>query len=331
MKLVEMVLAGERAALARLITLVENDTDEGSEAVDELFPHTGKAHLVGITGAPGTGKSSLVNQLAYFFRNTSNGKIPKNIGIIAVDPTSPFSNGAFLGDRIRMRDLSGDSGVFIRSMATRGTLGGLAHKTASVAQVMDAAGFDMIIIETVGSGQSEIDIARLAHTVIVVEAPGLGDDIQTYKAGILEIADIIVVNKADLPGADHTEQWLKNMLGQTFTPSFEHMRLSKYASPDVQSKSWVPPVLKTVALTKSGIKELANKILQHAEYIKSNGEWQHREQIFIQNQFTDLLKNELLKRWETNINKKLLDSTIRQVIDHQISPHRAVENLIQKI
>jgi LAO/AO transport system kinase len=201
MNLAQAVLSGDRLALARTLTQVENGTAEGISALSSLFPHTGKAHLVGVTGASGTGKSSLVNQLARYYRNPIGDALPRRVGIVAVDPTSPFSGGAILGDRIRMRDLAGDPGVFIRSMATRGSLGGIASATASVAQVLDAAGYDLVLIETVGAGQSEVDIARLAHTTIVVEAPGLGDDIQAIKAGILEIADVLVVNKADLPGA----------------------------------------------------------------------------------------------------------------------------------
>jgi LAO/AO transport system kinase len=212
MSLAESVLAGEPLALARLLTRVENDLPEGRRALDELFPHAGKAHLIGVTGGSGTGKSSLVNRLALHYRHPPSGQ-PRRVAIVAVDPSSPFTGGALLGDRVRMGDLSGDPGVFIRSMASRGSLGGLAQATAAVAQVFDAAGFDPVLIETVGAGQAEVEIARLAHTTLVVEAPGLGDDIQAIKAGILEIADILVVNKADLPGADKTERALKGMLG----------------------------------------------------------------------------------------------------------------------
>ena len=208
MELVERVLAGERLALARLLTQVENNTPTGREALERLFPLTGKAHLVGITGAPGTGKSSLANRLALGMRKEGAAKV----GVVAVDPTSPFSGGALLGDRLRMKDVAGDAGVFIRSMAARGTLGGLARATAGVVQVLDAAGYDPVLIETVGAGQSEVDIVRLAHTVLVVDAPGLGDDIQAIKAGILEIADVLVVNKADQPGVENTLRALQAML-----------------------------------------------------------------------------------------------------------------------
>jgi LAO/AO transport system kinase len=192
----QAILNGDRLALARMLDPGGKQRPRrGRAALIELFPHTGKAHLIGVTGAPGTGKSSLVNQLALYYRR----KEDKRVAIVAVDPSSPFTGGAVLGDRVRMRDLSGDPNVFIRSMATRGSLGGLAQSTANVVQVFDAAGFDIVIIETVGAGQSEVDIARLAHTTLVVEAPGLGDDIQAIKAGILEIADILVINKADRP------------------------------------------------------------------------------------------------------------------------------------
>ncbi len=212
MDLIEAVLAGERLALARLLTQVENDTPLGRNAQAALFPRTGRAHLVGITGAPGTGKSSLVNQVARLFRHPPGGAAPCKVAIVAVDPSSPFTGGALLGDRVRMRDLAGDPGIFIRSMAARGALGGLARATAALAQVFDAAGYEIILIETVGAGQNEVDIAGLAHTTLVVDAPGLGDDIQASKAGILEIADILVINKADRPGLENTQRALRSML-----------------------------------------------------------------------------------------------------------------------
>jgi len=195
--LIERLLTGDRRAIARLITIIENDGADAQEALAALYPHTGQAHIVGVTGAPGTGKSTLVNELAKVYRQRD-----RTVGIIAVDPTSPFSGGALLGDRIRMRDLSGDPGIFIRSMATRGSLGGLARATADAIKVLDAAGYQTIFVETVGAGQAEVDIAKAAHTTIVVEAPGLGDEIQAFKAGITEIADIFVVNKADREGAE---------------------------------------------------------------------------------------------------------------------------------
>ncbi len=204
---VEAVLSGDRRAMARLITRIENDAASARVELAQLYAHTGRAHIVGITGAPGAGKSTLVNELAKAYRADS-----RRVGVLAVDPTSPFSGGAVLGDRIRMRDLSGDPGVFIRSMATRGSLGGLARATASAIKVLDAAGFDVVMVETVGAGQSEVEIAQTAHTVVVVEAAGMGDDVQAIKAGLLEIADVFAVNKADHPGADHTIAALEMLL-----------------------------------------------------------------------------------------------------------------------
>ena len=228
----EAIRQGDRLALSRALTAVENHTLQSKELQAALFPHTGKAHLVGVTGAPGSGKSTLVNQIAKFLRQGEQAEQPPKIAIIAVDPTSPFSGGALLGDRIRMQDLAGDKGIFIRSMASRGALGGLAHSTAAFATILDGAGFDMIIIETVGAGQAEVDIARLAHTVIVVEAPGMGDDIQAIKAGILEIADIMVVNKADRPESENTARALKVMLqmansGGSMPIAGKHLRRSQ--------------------------------------------------------------------------------------------------------
>jgi LAO/AO transport system kinase len=211
MSLTESILEGNRLALARLLTQVENDSPEGRAALADLFPHTGKAHLIGITGAPGTGKSSLVNQLALHYRRTEAS--PKKVAIVAVDPSSPFTGGAVLGDRVRMRDLSGDEGVFIRSMASRGSVGGLAQTTASFTQVFDAAGFDIIIIETVGAGQSDVAIRELCDRVILLLMPDSGDAVQYSKAGIMEIASCFVLNKCDLAGADATEAQLISSVG----------------------------------------------------------------------------------------------------------------------
>src|SRR5512138_3809286 len=256
MSLTESILEGNRLALARLLTQVENDSLEGRIALAALFPHTGKAHLIGVTGAPGTGKSSLVNQLALHYRKNEH----KKIAIIAVDPSSPFTGGAVLGDRVRMRDLAGDSGIFIRSMASRGSVGGIAQTTAAIAQVFDAAGFDIIIIETVGAGQSEVDVARLAHTTIVVEAPGLGDDIQAIKAGILEIADILVVNKADRPGVENTERALRTSLElahPTKRVFRHHGQTTSIDAPEADPNIWIPPINKTISTDGKGIPELA--------------------------------------------------------------------------
>ena len=295
MNLAEAVLAGERLALARLMTQVENDTSEGRAALDALFAYTGRAILVGITGAPGTGKSSLVNQLARCIRHPADGSQPRRIGIVAVDPSSPFTGGALLGDRVRMRDLAGDPGVFIRSMASRGTLGGLARTTAEVVQVLDAAGFELILIETVGVGQDEVDIARLAHTTLVVEAPGLGDDIQAIKAGILEIADILVVNKADHPGAENTERALRAML--------EMGAARRHNEADqTEDETWQTPVIKTIATLGEGIAELVAEINRHAAYLKASGEWQRREDHRLRNELDLLVQERLVERWRSQLS-----------------------------
>lgn len=335
MHLAEAVLSGNRLALARLLTQVENGIPEGIAALDFLFPFTGKAHLIGITGAPGTGKSSLVNQLARAFRHLRNGASERRVAVVAVDPSSPFTGGALLGDRVRMRDLAGDAGVFIRSMASRGALGGLARATASVVQVLDAAGYDVIMVETVGVGQSEVDIARLAYTTLVVEAPGLGDDIQASKAGILEIADILVVNKADQAGADNTERSLRAMLEMAY-PGKGYRRHHGVRAEEgeavadaPQMPEWVPPVMRTVALDASGIEELAQAILQHGEYLRATGEWQRREYVRLKNELDDLLRAALMARWQSGVRDDDYRSVLGRLCARQISPYQAVSQLLE--
>ncbi|MBC7814037.1 MAG: methylmalonyl Co-A mutase-associated GTPase MeaB, partial [Burkholderiales bacterium] len=259
-ELTQGVLSGNRRALARLLTYVENEREGVDEALAALFPHTGKAWIIGVTGAPGTGKSTLVSALAQAYR-----KADKTVAILAVDPTSPFSGGAILGDRIRMRDLAGDAGVFIRSMATRGSLGGLARATGDVARVLDAGGFDVIIVETVGAGQSEVDIVRMAQTTIVVDAPGMGDDVQAIKAGILEIADVLVVNKADRPGAENTVRGLKAML-ELGHPALRSQFAAHHgqllpvetapATDNGHAPMWIPPIVQTAAVEGKGIEDV---------------------------------------------------------------------------
>lgn len=335
MKLVEQIIHGDRLALARLLTQVENNAPEGWAALDELFPYTGRAHLVGVTGAPGTGKSSLVNQLAFAFRRPKDGSAPLRVAVIAVDPSSPFSGGALLGDRVRMRDLAGDPGVFIRSMASRGALGGLARNTAAVAQVFDAAGFDMIIIETVGAGQGEVDIVRLAHTTIVVEAPGLGDDIQAIKAGILEIADILVINKADRPGVEQTERALRTML-ELAKPArmvSHHGRLmpsSEVLEQDEAHCLWKPFVMKTIALRGEGVQELARAVREHGDYLRRNGEWQRRELERLDAEVLGLLQTELMARWRQRVPEEMYRTILKQVMQRRVSPYQAVVKLLEK-
>lgn len=331
MSLTESILEGNRLALARLLTQVENDSLEGRDALAELFPHTGEAHLIGVTGAPGTGKSSLVNQLALYYRRNEN----KKIAIIAVDPSSPFTGGAVLGDRVRMRDLSGDTGIFIRSMASRGSVGGIAQATASIAQVFDAAGFDIIIIETVGAGQSEVDVARLAHTTIVVEAPGLGDDIQAIKAGILEIADILVINKADRPGVENTERALRSTLELAHPTKrvFRHhgQAMTVVARENVSSSMWIPPINKTVATEGKGIQELTESIARHEAHLRQSGDWAARDRARLGSELEAILREALVGRFMQSIPQKKYDEVIQNVLNRNISPYEAVNLLLNGI
>ena len=334
MSLTTAVLAGDRLALARLLSQIENETSDGRAALDELFPHTGQAHLIGVTGAPGTGKSSLVNQLARYYRDPPEGKAPVKVAVVAVDPSSPFTGGAILGDRVRMRDLAGDPGVFIRSMAARGSLGGLAHTTASLVQAFDAAGFEIILIETVGAGQAEVDIARLAHSTIVVEAPGLGDDIQAIKAGILEVADILVVNKADRPGVENTERALRSMLllGHPLPKVFHHHgrveRVSSSPSQTDESESWTPPIIRTIATEGDGIPELAAEIARHREYLESTGEWERRERARMQAELEALVQDTLVARWRKTLSGARYGQVLDSLVNRQVSPHQALERLL---
>ena len=340
--LAQGVLAGDRLALARTLSQVENGTTEGKSALSELFPYTGKAHLVGVTGASGTGKSSLVNQLALYYRQTAKraseplqDEQPRQVAVVAVDPTSPFTGGAILGDRIRMRDLAGDPGVFIRSMATRGSLGGIASATAAVVQVLDAAGYDLILIETVGAGQSEVDIARLAHTTIVVEAPGLGDDIQAIKAGILEIADVLVVNKADLPGVENTERALRGSLNLAHPLPHRFMHHGKLEmvpgqpiAPDASETLWVPPILRTVALDGTGIPKLAEAIANHRAHLEATGGWEQRERWRLQTELDLLLQNTLVEGFRARLPAGAYEQALEDLQERRISPFQAVEKLV---
>jgi LAO/AO transport system kinase len=327
MNLAESVLQGNRLALARLLTQVENDTPDGRAALTELFPQTGNAHLIGVTGAPGTGKSSLVNQLALHFRREG-----KRVAILAVDPSSPFTGGAVLGDRVRMRDLSGDAGVFIRSMASRGSLGGLAQMTAAMAQVFDAAGFDVVMIETVGAGQSEVDIARLAHTTIVVEAPGLGDDIQAIKAGILEIADVLAVNKADRPGVENTEKALKSMLELAHPTRHVFLHHGREMAADApakaETKMWIPPIQRTVATEGTGIAKLAAHIAAHAEHLRVSGDWAARERARLESEMEALLVEALMTRFRAEVPNGKFESAVEKVHERTLSPWEAVQMLV---
>jgi LAO/AO transport system kinase len=254
--IVERLLGGDRRALARMVTLIENEIPVARRYLAELHQYAGRAHIVGVTGAPGAGKSTLVTHLVRELRRRD-----AKVGVVAVDPTSPFTGGAILGDRIRMMELSGDPKVFIRSMASRGNLGGLAASTRDVVRAMDAAGYNPVIIETVGTGQAEVEVMRTAQTVLVVSAPGMGDDIQAIKAGILEIADIFVVSKADKPGADQTVAELAMLLSLDPTRR-QHDKARPY---------WRIPVLKTAAIKDQGITGVVDAIQQHYHYLVESG------------------------------------------------------------
>jgi LAO/AO transport system kinase len=332
---IDTILSGDKLALSRFLSHIENSTAEGREALNQLFPHSGKAHLVGVTGAPGTGKSSLVNRLAFSYRNPPENQTSIKVAVVAVDPSSPFTGGALLGDRVRMRDLTGDPGIFIRSMASRGSLGGLAKATTGVVQAFDAAGYDIIIIETVGAGQAEVDIASLAHTTLVVEAPGLGDDIQAIKAGILEIADIIVINKADRPGVEITERALKGMLSLAHPTKrvYQHHGRQEIVSPHLDGAPdheilWVPPIQRTIATVGNGIQELNELIAKHQAHLKSTGELERRERARIDVEVSDLLQEALVNRWRNDIQPETYQRVLDKVVARSLSPWQAVSTLL---
>jgi LAO/AO transport system kinase len=268
------VLEGDVRAVSRAISAIENHSPEAEELLKQLFPHTGKAYLTGVTGAPGTGKSTLVDRLAAVYRTRQ-----ERVGVVAVDPTSPYSGGAILGDRIRMQGHAGDTGIFIRSMATRGFLGGLARSTAEVALLLDAAGKRQVLIETVGVGQDEIDIVRLADCILVVLVPGLGDDIQNMKAGLMEIGDIFVLNKADREGAGRLEEQLRAMLSVV-----------------MPRDGWYPPVVRTVASENRGMGELAAAIDRFRKHFESSGQRQKKHIEHWKNRLIELLESRLLEK-----------------------------------
>ena len=309
MELVPNVLAGDRRALARLISFIEDDGPPAHAALAALHPHTGRAHVVGVTGAPGTGKSTLVNELAKALRAQG-----RTVGIVAVDPTSPFTGGAILGDRVRMRDLAGDPGVFIRSMATRGSLGGLARATGDVVKVLDAAGFQVVLVETVGVGQAEVDIARTAHTTVVVEAPGLGDEVQALKAGLLEIADVLVVNKADRPGAAQTARALEVTL--------------ELGRNNQGEDGWRPPILKTVALDGTGVEEVLEAVAAHRAYLQKSGLWERRERERARADLMRMLEQELMGRLVERVGADRLEQWVERVAAREVDVYTAVQALL---
>jgi LAO/AO transport system kinase len=302
------VLQGDVRAISRAITAIENHSPEAEQLLKQLFPHTGNAYLTGITGAPGTGKSTLVDRLAAVYR-----KRLEHVGVIAVDPTSPYSGGAILGDRIRMQGHASDNGIFIRSMATRGFLGGLARSTAEVALLLDAAGKRQVLIETVGVGQDEIDIVRLADCVLVVLVPGLGDDIQNMKAGLMEIGDIFVLNKADREGAERLEEQLHAMLSLV-----------------MPRDGWHPPVIQAVATENRGIEELAATVDKFRKHFESSGQREKKHIDHWQNRLIEMLESRLL---EKVLGGKNGEARLRQlaaaVAERKQDPFSAVSELLK--
>ncbi len=306
---VERIRAGEVRALARAISVIEDNRPEAAQLLKALFPFSGKARVVGLTGAPGAGKSTLVDQLAREYR-----KQGRTVGIIAVDPTSPYTGGAILGDRIRMQAHHADSGIFIRSMATRGNLGGLARATTDVATALDASGKDVVLIETVGVGQDEIEIVRLADVTIVILVPGMGDDVQTIKAGIMEIADIFVINKSDREGAERVEREIRSM-----------------QSLAVRSDQWTPPIVKTVATEGKGIPELAAAIGNYEQFLQKQDLLLKKKTANWRERLTEMLRESLLERL---LSEKMKEGDLARlaadIAEHRRDPYSLVEEIVGK-
>jgi LAO/AO transport system kinase len=305
--LVDGAVDGDRGAIARLISLVESGGDAANEAIARLYARTGQAYTVGITGAPGAGKSTLTDRLIARLRRDGD-----EVGVLAVDPTSPFTGGAILGDRVRMQDHATDDGVFIRSMATRGHLGGLALATPQAVRVLDAAGKPWVIIETVGVGQVEVEIAGAADTTVVVVTPGWGDGVQAAKAGLLEIADVFVVNKAERPGADATVRDLTQML-----------ELSG-------ERTWEPPIVETVATESRGIDELLNAIQAHRAYLESDGRLEQQRERRLRNELRAIVIERLARGVDDVCSGEQFDALVSRVMARELDPHSAADLLLRQ-
>ena len=314
--IVERLLSGDRRALARMVTLIENESPQAHLFLAELHQHAGRAHIIGVTGAPGAGKSTLVTRLVRELRRRV-----RRVGVVAVDPTSPFTGGAILGDRIRMMELAGDPNVFIRSMASRGSLGGLSSSTRDVVRAMDAAGYDPIIIETVGTGQAEVEVMRAAQTVLVVTAPGMGDEVQAIKAGILEIADIFVVSKADKPGADQTVAELAMLL--SLDPN---RRLHDKTKP-----YWRIPVLKTSAIKDQGITQLVDAIQQHRQYLEESGMLANRAQRQVRSEVESLVLHAVLNALRDELTEDEWQMVLEDITTRQRNPYNVANELQERI
>ncbi len=322
--LAERALGGSRGALARLLTLVENGHPEGQVALSRLFPRSGQAHIVGFTGATGAGKSTLVNQVACELRDRD-----LSLAVVAVDPSSPFSGGAVLGDRLRMRDLAEDPAIFIRSMASRGHPGGVAQATRDVVTVLDALGTPVILVETVGAGQAQVEVAQIAHTVVLVEAPGMGDDVQALKAGLLEIADIIVINKADRPEAKQTLRAIRSA-------HLEGLRFGDAGGPadlgeETQKDRWTVPVLETSALEGRGIVELVDAMGAHREALKAQGIWRGLRERHARAQLAAWLQQHLQALIDTHLAAEDLEMAVQSIVRRDADPASAAQALVDRL
>jgi LAO/AO transport system kinase len=306
--LVSQLRAGDSRILARAISTVENHTPGWLDLLKALFSHTGKARTIGLTGAPGAGKSTLVDHLARYYRKEN-----RTVGIIAVDPTSPYTGGAILGDRIRMQEHFSDPGIYIRSMATRGALGGLARTTADVSMVLDASGRDIVMIETVGVGQDEVDIVRVADITVVILVPGMGDDVQSIKAGIIEIADIFVINKSDHEGAERVEREIRAL-----------------QSLAIRADKWTPPIVKTVATEGKGITELASAISGYESYLQKQGLLLHHRTQNWETRLLDMLRDTLLEKARAAISDGDLSRMAAEIAEHKRDPYSVIEEIARK-
>ncbi len=307
--MIPQLRAGDARALARAISTVENHAPGWLDLLKGLFPYSGQARTIGMTGAPGSGKSTLVDQLARHYRKEN-----RTVGIIAVDPSSPYTGGAILGDRIRMQEHFSDPGIYIRSMATRGSLGGLARTTADVAMVLDASGRDLVMIETVGVGQDEVDIVRVADTTVVILVPGMGDDVQTIKAGIMEIADIFVINKSEHEGAERVEREIRAL-----------------QSLAIRSDNWTPPIVKTVATDGQGVAELASAISDYESYLVKQGLLLQRRTQNWETRLLEMLRDTLLERARAVMPDGDLLRWAAEVAENKRDPYSVIEEITQRV